>query len=64
MALAMALLPASSIEDFKFLKLLNSVIGVNVIDGLFYRDATTLKGETLRYIICQSHKDETNTYKS
>lgn len=59
----MGLLPANSIEDFRFLKLFNCVVGVNIIDGLFYRDAITLKCETLGYVTCPNHKDETNTYK-
>lgn len=46
-----------------FLKLFNCVLGVNTRDGLFCRDAITLKCETLGYVTCQSHKDESNTYK-
>lgn len=59
----MDLLPANSKEDFRFLKLFSCVVGVNIIDGLFYTDAITLKRETLRYVTCKSQKDENNIYK-
>lgn len=54
---------ANSTEDFIFLRLSNCVVGVNIIDNLFYTDAITLKCETLGYVTCKSHKDETDTYK-
>lgn len=54
-------LPANSIEDFRFLKLFDHVVGVHITDGLFCIDAITFKCENLGYVTCKSHKDETNT---